>query len=214
MRPPALAEAPLLRETGLSLYNHRYSNGRGSTIERHPTRRPYAPCCLGCISKCSERHTDPAIANSPVELFASATECVYWAAVLDEQLRGTYLYNAFKNEHAAGALIPGIRYVRNLKTHSLAMTLDRIAGRVYPVTYPVAGSEVVWLPFDRLPPPQVTNKYTPTQEAAYKELMAGKPTRHTFASLDEGYSYLEGLKESPLNGHFPQFEPQQIDANQ
>lgn len=153
-----------------------------------------------------DRHTNLAIAYNPVDLFVSATECVFWAAILDEQLRNRHEYRSFLNDHQAGSLIPGIRYIRNLKTHSLTMTFNSIPGKIFPVTYPVSGSEVVWLPFESLPRPQMENQHTPAQAQAYRDFMAGKPTRQTFATLDDGYCHLERLDRSPLAGQLPQFD--------
>ena len=85
------------------------------------------------------------------------------------------------------------------------MTLNRIPGKIYPVTYPVAGSEVAWLPFDILPRPQMENRHTPVQAQAYRDFMVSKPTRQTLAILDDGYSCLERLERSPLGGQLPQF---------
>lgn len=139
------------------------------------------------------------LSSSPSKLYASTVECVFWASTLDEQLRETWsAYEALKAKHLFGRLMPGVRYVRNLKTHSLPMTMATIPGTVYPVVYPRAGSEVVWRALEDLPEPKRTNRYTPEQQASYAEQLAGQPVRHTIGHLASGFSYLASIDGSPF----------------
>lgn len=145
------------------------------------------------------RHDSDRLTADATRVFISAAECVYWASTMDERLRDWPGYASFTSSHPIGLLLPGVRYVRNLKTHRLPMTLERIEGARFPVVFPMVFAEVVWLPLDKLPPPGQTTKYTPKQESSYAAHMAGFPTRHIFHQLADGFSDLEAFPESPLS---------------
>lgn len=160
------------------------------------------PVALAGFRQAVERHLYPD-QDSYARLFISATECAYWASILDDRLRSTPGYQRFLQEHPAGRVLPGVRYIRNLKTHSLPMTIRKTSGLTFPVTFPVSFGEVVWLPFESLPPPQRVTSYTPEQVMSYQQSMAGKPTQKTFAVLDDGFTFLETLPRSPLTSVVP-----------
>lgn len=146
-----------------------------------------------------ERNSALRLTSSPSQLYASTVECVFWASTLDEQLREKWSgYEALKAQHLVGRLMPGVRYVRNLKTHSLPMTMATIPGTIYPVVYPRAGAEVVWLALENLPAPKRTTRYTPEQQASYAEHLAGQPVRHTIGHLAAGFSYLASIEGAPF----------------
>lgn len=159
------------------------------------TFEPLVALAFDGFEAARQRHMDLRLSADPAALYISATECVYWASTLDEQLRRSWAgYDAFTSRLPVGGLLPGVRYVRNLKTHALPMTLRKVMGKIYPVVYPLAGAEVVWLPLEDLPAPGRTSKYTASQAAAYEERMAGLPTRHTFTQLSEGFARFPPLQ--------------------
>jgi hypothetical protein len=160
------------------------------------------PLALQGFREAHARHESLRLTGDPTSLYVSAAECVYWAATIDEQIRGRKGYMKFKANHPGGQLLPGVRYVRNAKTHSLPMTMQKIAGKIYPIVYPLPGFEVVWLPLDSLPRPKA-NQHTQEQADSYTQLMAGQPTRLTFQRLAEGFAYLETVEGSPLPGLIP-----------
>jgi hypothetical protein len=163
------------------------------------------PLALRGFREAHARHESLRLTADPTSLYVSAAECVYWAATIDEQIRGRKGYVKFKANHPGGKLLPGVRYVRNAKTHSLPMTMQKIAGKVFPVVYPLPGFEVVWLPLDSLPSPKlrggnIANQHVQEQSDSYAQFMAGQPTRLTFQRLADGFAYLEALDGSPLSG--------------
>lgn len=159
---------------------------------------PMLPLALQGFEDAHRRHRDLRLTSDPASLFVSAAECVYWAATIDEQLRQWPDYAEFTADHMLGSLLPGVRYVRNLKTHSLPMTMQSVVGLMFPIVFPAVFSEVVWLPLDRLPEPNRTTKFTQKQAESYAQQMAGVPTRHTFQRLADGFTELRGLEGSPL----------------
>jgi hypothetical protein len=117
------------------------------------------PLALRGFREAHARHDGLRLSADPESLYVSVAECVYWAATIDEQIRGRRGYLNFQANHPGGQLLPGVRYVRNVKTHGLPMTMQKIVGKVYPITYPLPGFEVVGLPLDALPAPRdETNK--------------------------------------------------------
>jgi hypothetical protein len=161
---------------------------------------PMLPLALRGFREAHARHDDLRLSADPESLYVSAAECVYWAATIDEQIRGRRGYANFQANHLGGQLLPGVRYVRNVKTHGLPMTMQKIVGKVYPITFPLPGFEVVWLPLDALPAPRdKTNKYTQAQADSYGQHLAGQPTRHTFRLLADGFDYLATIDGSPLS---------------
>lgn len=144
------------------------------------------------------RHQALRTTSDPARLFVPTAECAYWAAVLDEQLWSWTEYEEVRAQSKGGLLMPGLRYIRNLKTHGLPMTLQKVDGAMFPIVFPAVFSEVVWLPFEALPEPNQINRRTEAQRDSYCEFMAGKPTRHTFHHVDEFFTQLAGLDNSPL----------------
>lgn len=175
----------------------------GQGPEMHSNSTAMVPVALAGFRRAKTRHTDPAAIADPTSVFLSATEAVFWAAILDEQLRDRGQYMNFLRGDPIGSLMPGVRYIRNLKTHSLTMTIRRITGKIYPIVYPTTGFEVLWLPFAALPPPRDRNRYTEVQENSYRDHMAGRPTRQTLLELDEGFARLEDMPNSPVSALLP-----------
>lgn len=156
------------------------------------------PLALQGFREAQGRHSGLRTSADPTSLFVSAAECVYWAATIDEQMRSWPNYADFTEQNPVGQILPGVRYVRNLKTHSLPMTMRRISGAIYPIVFPMVFAEVVWLPLDQLPPPNRITRYTPSQADSYAQQMAGSPTRHTLQRLADGFAELEAFDDSPL----------------
>lgn len=94
--------------------------------------------------------------------------------------------------------MPGLRYIRNLKTHGLPMTLRKIDGAIFPIVFPKVFNEVVWLPLEDLPEPGKLHRRTEEQRNTYREHLAGKPTRHTLQAVEAFLILLANLPDSPL----------------
>lgn len=143
-----------------------------------------------------KRHEQDAIRTGadPKRAYSSAVESVYWAALIDEQLRTWVDYEQVKRGVPGGQLLPGVRYARNLQTHQLPLTLRQTNGAIFPIRFPTVFREVVWHNADALPEPDKTNRHTAGQRAAFQQYMAGKPTRHTF---DDVARFFRGLRDMP-----------------
>lgn len=111
---------------------------------------------------------------------ASATEALYWACSLGEQL---FHCDPTYKERADGygrQVILGARWARNRATHELAFVITEAEGCQHPQLDPHARFEVVWRPDDELPAPGRSN---PDLQAAYDLLLASKPVRLTWDTL-------------------------------
>jgi hypothetical protein len=145
-----------------------------------------------------ERHRQIYGVGTPEEVFIPTAECVYWAAVIDEQLRMWPGYEAALASLSGAELLPGIRYARNLKTHQLPLTLRRNEGLTFPITFPLTFSEVIWLAADELPDPDRQTKHTPAQRVAYDQHLAKHPTRHTLDALSKLFTAIQEEPGCPL----------------
>jgi hypothetical protein len=120
---------------------------------------------------------------------ASATECLFWACSLEEQMRDndpTYLSDA---DNYGRRLVQGARWARNQATHQLAFVIAHSDGPQYPQSDPATLAEVVWRPADEMPAP---NREHRNQREAYDQLLAGRPVRITF-------DYIKGFFASEQN---------------
>lgn len=145
-----------------------------------------------------ERHSEVRLLAEPLASFVPLAEAVYWAGIVDEQLRRSWqAYDTVREHLPGGCALPGVRYARNLKTHQLPLTLTTVDGAAFPVVLPMVFREVVWLPADALPLPDKPSKHTPRQRASYEEHLAGRPVRHTLDSLREFFDALRREVGSP-----------------
>jgi hypothetical protein len=120
---------------------------------------------------------------------ASATECLYWACSLEEQLRKndpTYESNV---DNYGRMLVQGARWARNQATHQLAFIVAHSDGPQYPQPSPATQVEVVWRPADEMPAPDQERR---NQREAYDLHLAGRPVRITF-------DYIKGFFASEQN---------------
>jgi hypothetical protein len=133
-----------------------------------------------------------AIQNHAEHGFLAATECLWWACTLDEQLmaksRGNPdgdWYEAAREKHYDGQILRGLRYARNRTTHALPMTLEDSPGEPWPA--------LLWQPLDGLPEPPETN---PDAVGAkrYAEQMASNEVRPT---LERAARWFAALQNDP-----------------
>ncbi|WP_330346676.1 hypothetical protein OG858_47060 (plasmid) [Streptomyces europaeiscabiei] len=120
---------------------------------------------------------------------ASATECLFWACSLEEQLRKndpTYASNA---DNYGRRLVQGARWARNQATHQLAFIVAHSDGPQSPQGIPPTQVEVVWRPADEMPAPDQERR---NQRAAYEQHLADRPVRVTF-------DYIKGFFASEQN---------------
>ncbi|MEU2248520.1 hypothetical protein [Streptomyces sp. NPDC019224] len=115
----------------------------------------------------------------------SATEALYWACSLGEQL---FHCDPTYKDQADGygqKMILGARWARNRATHELAFVVTEAEGRQYPQPDPQTGFEVVWRPDDQLPSP---GKHNADQQTAYDLHFTGKPVRLTWDALSQFFA--------------------------
>ncbi len=153
---------------------------------------------LSALSGARGRHDAVRTNADPMTAFAPISEAIYWAVVLDEQLRAWNGYEVALSELPGRPLLSGLRYVRNLLTHQLPLTLTQRDGRSYPRVYPLVFREVVWLASSELPAPEKTHKHTAQQRQAYDDYLASRPVRHTLTDLSALFATLQAYPGSPM----------------
>lgn len=127
---------------------------------------------------------------------ASATECLFWACSLEEQLRKndpTYDHGA---DQYGRRLVQGARWARNQVTHQLAFVVAHSDGPVHPQPTPVRNAEVVWRPANEMPAP---NQERQNQHAAYDQYLSGRSARATFDSIAWFFANEQNRTGSLLN---------------
>ncbi|WP_328901393.1 hypothetical protein OHR86_17025 [Streptomyces sp. NBC_00441] len=127
---------------------------------------------------------------------ASATECLFWACSLEEQLRKndpTYENNV---DDYGRKLVQGARWVRNQATHQLAFVVAHSDGPQYPQPIPATQAEVVWRPADEMPAPDQERR---NQRDAYDLYLAGRPVRITFDYIKGFFASEQSRPGSLLN---------------
>ncbi|NCT90135.1 hypothetical protein GXB85_04090 [Cellulomonas sp. APG4] len=148
-------------------------------------RKQIIAASLDGFDQALERHK-PAQGLRPS--YISLAECVYWLATVDELLRPEAWYETERSRHSDGGLLPGLRYARNFATHQ-AVALAQ-AGPSY-LTFPLYESGSLyrtfteWVAFEDLPEPTKTTKYTPDQQASYREHLGGELTVRTLERAQE-----------------------------
>ncbi|MFI6056275.1 hypothetical protein ACIBCO_40220 [Streptomyces violascens] len=110
----------------------------------------------------------------------SATEALYWACSLGEQLFHCDPTCEAQADGYGQKMILGARWARNRATHELAFVVTEMEGCQHPQPDPHARFEVVWRPDDQLPSPGKSNT---DQQTAYDLHFAGKPVRLTWHAL-------------------------------
>lgn len=108
---------------------------------------------------------------------ASATECLFWACSLEEQLRKNDLTYEGDADQYGRKLVQGARWARNQATHQLAFVVAHSDSPQYPQPYPARQFEVVWRAAAEMPAPHEERR---NQRAAYDRYLAGQVARTTF----------------------------------
>ena len=118
--------------------------------------------------------------------FVAASEALWWACTLDEQLRTENWYRPLREQQADGRLIQGLAYVRNRTTHALPMTLRSTDPDTEPdgSTYGV----IVWRALTELPEPSEHHRQG---QQEYSELIAGKQVAGTLDSVARWFAALQ-----------------------
>jgi hypothetical protein len=114
--------------------------------------------------------------------FIPLSEALYWIGVLDELLRDDPGYESERQQHPAGAVIPGLRYARNFHTHqAVATTTMHGGGMTLPFTLPLAiePGHVVWRKTSELPAPSKRSKNTQVQKQSYDAHLSRRDPAHT-----------------------------------
>jgi hypothetical protein len=144
----------------------------------------------------TERH---AAASGLRETFVPLAEALYWAATIDDNLRFETWYEPERAAHPDGCVMPGIRYARNFSTHEIIALTE--AGPAY-LTFPLfkSGSlyesHMLWLPFEDLPSPRQSSKFTVGQQESYRTHLAGHTTPSTLSRVQ---SWLTRVGELALD---------------
>ncbi|MYV74555.1 hypothetical protein GT352_11495 [Streptomyces sp. SID1046] len=129
-----------------------------------------------------------------------ATETIYWACVLDEQLTSDGGYKTVRGK-AKGDVMRGARWVRNRATHALPLTVERTGGLSLPIQVPITIEPVVvrWLRADRLPPEPP--KYVDAAgRTAYDKTFAERPASDPVEDIAQWFANEHGRPGSRLHG--------------
>ena len=136
---------------------------------------------------------------------ASATECLFWACSLEEQLRkNDPTYEKGADQYGRG-LVQGARWARNQATHQLAFVVAHSGDPVYPqpaplcqpvVRRPIRRAEVVWRSADEMPEPGQEHR---GQRSAYDQYLSGASARATFDGIASFFASEQNRPGSLLN---------------
>ncbi|MEU9481180.1 hypothetical protein [Streptomyces sp. NPDC048191] len=127
---------------------------------------------------------------------ASATECLFWACSLEEQLRKNDPTYEEGTDQYGRSLVQGARWARNQATHQLAFVVSRSGDPVYPQPVPIREAEVVWRRADEMPTAEQERR---GQRAAYDQYLSGRSARTTFDSIAGFFASEQNRPGSLLN---------------
>ena len=135
-------------------------------------------------------------------LFAPLAEALWWITVLDESYWKSEetAYDAYREAHASGVLVHGLRYARNRLIHDIDIT--GMHGLIttpfqWPINFPVNFGPTdrwVWRRVDDLPPPGRQND---DGQAAYRESLEGQEVEGT---LRAAAGLLAEYQSTPVHG--------------
>lgn len=113
--------------------------------------------------------------------FIAISEVLIWVMALDERFaKVDGRYAASRRGDEFGRAIPGMRHAWNLLKHADLTGLVRLSdhGTAWPIQWPATWFELLWKPLEALPR-MPERQRSPSQEAAYREHLAGHPVRLT-----------------------------------
>jgi len=110
---------------------------------------------------------------------AAAGTAAFWACALDEQLRAAEpgAYDERRDGSEDGAVLPGIRLVRNAVTHGAVVAVQKAPGMVFPIRFPVEFSHLAYRPLEDVLASWVgtrdQRKGNARQDAVYRSAVEG-----------------------------------------
>lgn len=129
--------------------------------------------------------------------FIALSEALYWAITIEDDVRKEAWYEERRAASEDWGVIPGIRYARNFATHQVVALTEHVGGLTIPFTVPfsIPPIRLLWLGYEELPPPGKPSKFTPSQQASYRDHLSGQPTIDTLLRVQ---AWLRSLQDVAL----------------
>jgi hypothetical protein len=146
-----------------------------------------------------ERFQAAARTRDATAAFIPLFEALNWAVALDERAgkhwtpAGEPLGWGWREMMRDAEMMRGVRFIRNSVHHdwSDALALHK-GGVIPPLRPPIVFFEWCWRAADELPEPDRQDK---GGETVYRELVEGKPARHTLDTLGQVFYFLRQVLE-------------------
>ncbi|GGL77210.1 hypothetical protein GCM10009706_14610 [Curtobacterium citreum] len=119
------------------------------------------------------------LAGGGAQEYVALGTAVFWAATLDEQLRREHgeQYDRLRDKDPAGAVLPGIRLVRNGITHGAVVAVSP-AGLQFPLEYPLNFGPLVYQSLESLLEDWIGDRHggkaNAQQDTVYRERFEGR----------------------------------------
>ena len=141
--------------------------------------------------------------NSTTDLTAGSAAvgtAAFWACALDEQLRETDPgYDARRNASQDGAVLPGVRLLRNAVTHGAVIAVRKAPGLVFPIRFPVEFTHLAYRPLEDVLASWKGKRHvtaeSPRQDAVYRSSLEGL---QLIAPLVHAYRWFDQTTKDPL----------------
>ena len=137
--------------------------------------------------------------------FRPLFEALNWAVALDDQTRkhwapeGAPLDWSWRARVPGGDVVDAVRCARNRVHHQWADALVLYEGLAAPVVAPVVAHEWCWRQLVDLPAADLPKgKAAAAAEDHYRELLAGRPARHSLSELSTPFRLVADLLEPQL----------------
>jgi len=127
--------------------------------------------------------------------FIALSEALYWAIAIEDDVRKEPWYEVRRAASESWVVIPGIRYARNFATHQVVALTEHVGGLTIPFTVPFSIPPIrsLWLAYEELPPPDKLSKFTPNQQASYRDHLSGQPTIDTLLRVQAWFRSLQDV---------------------
>lgn len=142
--------------------------------------------------------------------FLAATEALWWACSLDEQMRqrpdsnGEPWYEQQREKDWNGQVLRALSYARNRTTHALPMTVDY--SDTYSDTFTAGYGTIVWQPLDALPDPPA-ERPDKAGRARYAAELAGREVAPTLARAAGWFAAVQNDVRAGLSEPLPSTRP-------
>jgi hypothetical protein len=147
----------------------------------------------------ADRFQQAARTSDAVATFIPLFEALNWAVALDERTgkhwtpEGKPLGWDWREKISGAEMMWGVRFIRNSVHHDWSDALELHKGGVVPpLTPPVVFFEWCWRAVDELPERDMK---ADDGEKVYREMVEGKPARHTLDALGRVFYFLRQVLE-------------------